>query len=68
MKITTQNGPPTDILTFDKLDVENELNLTPGKDYQFRYLIDNKIWENDWEADNYVKSAVSAEENSVIVL
>ena len=30
MKITTQDGPPTDILTFDKLDVENELNLTPG--------------------------------------
>ena len=30
MKITTQDGPPKDILTFDKLDVENELNLTPG--------------------------------------
>ena len=30
MKITTQDGPPTDILTFDKLDVETELNLTPG--------------------------------------
>ena len=30
MKITTQDGPPTNILTFDKLDVENELNLTPG--------------------------------------
>lgn len=49
-------------------DFKIELNLAPGKEYQFRYLIDNKIWENDWEADNYVMSSVSAEDNSVIVL
>ena len=30
MKITKQNGPPKDILKFDSLEVENELNLTPG--------------------------------------
>jgi hypothetical protein len=30
MRITKTDGPPEDILTFDKLDVENELNLTPG--------------------------------------
>ena len=30
MKITKQNGPPKDILKFDNLEVENELNLTPG--------------------------------------
>lgn len=49
-------------------DFKIELNLSPGKEYQFRYLIDNRFWENDWEADSYVKSAVSEEENSVIVL
>ncbi|WP_159467271.1 isoamylase early set domain-containing protein [Dyadobacter sp. 3J3] len=44
------------------------LDLIPGKEYQFRYLLDNEIWENDWEADKYVSAGVNAEENSVVVL
>ena len=44
------------------------LDLEPEQEYQFRYLIDNKTWENDWDADKYVSSGVSFEENSVIVL
>lgn len=44
------------------------LDLAPAKEYQFRYLIDSKTWENDWEADKYVSNGVSNEENSVIVL
>lgn len=44
------------------------LELAPEKEYQFRYLIDNKVWENDWEADKYVASGVSSDENSVVVL
>ena len=31
MKITRTDGPPKDILTFDNLAVENELNLTPDQ-------------------------------------
>ena len=49
-------------------DFKIDLNLTPGKEYQFRYLIDNTTWENDWEADKYAQSDLSAEENSVLVL
>ena len=30
MKITKTDGPPKKILTFDKLAVDNELNLTPS--------------------------------------
>ena len=30
MKITKTDGPPKKILTFDTLDVDNELNLTPS--------------------------------------
>ncbi len=45
-----------------------DLNLEPGREYQFRYNIDGERWENDWEADKYVPSGLSAEENSVIVL
>ncbi|MEJ2004683.1 MAG: DUF2167 domain-containing protein [Cyclobacteriaceae bacterium] len=44
------------------------LDLEPEKEYQFRYLIDNKTWENDWDADKYVANGISLEDNSVIVL
>ena len=30
MKITKTNGPPKKILSFNTLDVDNELNLTPS--------------------------------------
>jgi len=42
------------------------LELESGKSYQFRYLIDGKIWENDWEADQYVSSPYGGVENSVV--
>ncbi len=44
------------------------LDLEPEKEYEFRYLIDNKVWENDWDADKYVSNGISLEDNSVIVL
>jgi 1,4-alpha-glucan branching enzyme len=44
------------------------VSLAPGQEYQFRYLIDQTTWENDWEADRYVKSAFSDSENSVVVV
>ena len=42
------------------------VDLEPGKEYQFRYLIDNEFWENDWEADKYVPGPYGTE-NSVVV-
>ncbi len=45
-----------------------KLKLQPGKEYQFRYLIDGSRWENDWNADKYVKSPFGGSDNSVIVL
>jgi 1,4-alpha-glucan branching enzyme len=42
--------------------------LMPGRDYQFRYLIDQISWENDWEADRYVKSDFGDCENSVVTV
>jgi predicted flap endonuclease-1-like 5' DNA nuclease len=44
-----------------------DLELTAGR-YEFRYLIDNEKWENDWQADGYVSSPFTGIENSVIVL
>lgn len=42
------------------------VELDTGKDYQFRYLIDDVIWENDWAADKYVEGPFG-EENSVVM-
>jgi 1,4-alpha-glucan branching enzyme len=29
------------------------IDLEPGREYQFRYLINGDFWYNDWEADGY---------------
>ncbi|MBN1841408.1 MAG: isoamylase early set domain-containing protein [Deltaproteobacteria bacterium] len=44
------------------------LELKLGKEYQFRYLIDESKWENDWNADKYVKSPFGDSDNSVIIV
>ena len=42
------------------------LDLEVGKEYQYRFLLDGKVWENDWNAEKYVSTGVSYEENSVV--
>jgi hypothetical protein len=49
-------------------DYTVKLELERGREYQFRYLIDETKWENDWNADKYVKSAYGDSDNSVIML
>ena len=44
------------------------VDLATGRDYAFRYLIDQKIWENDWEADSYIPSPFEGVNNSVVSL
>ena len=44
------------------------LELPLGSEYQYRFVIDGATWANDWSADKYIASGVSAEENSVVVL
>ncbi|HRK27018.1 MAG TPA: isoamylase early set domain-containing protein [Chitinophagales bacterium] len=44
------------------------IDLEAGKEYQFRYLIDGKIWTNDELADKFVPSGIGADQNSVVVL
>ena len=44
------------------------VELAPGREYQFRYLLDQTAWENDWAADRYVKSEFGNCDNSVVVL
>ncbi|QDG35140.1 glycoside hydrolase [Alteromonas mediterranea] len=56
-------------LTMKKLksgDFTLTVNLEKDHEYQFRYLIDGEKWENDWDADAYMPSPVSIEDNSVV--
>jgi len=48
-------------------DYSTVFYLEPGREYQYRYLIDNSKWENDWNASKYVKSPFGDFYNSVVV-
>ena len=45
-----------------------ELYLELGREYQFRYLIDEFKWENDRNADKYVRSDYGDCDNSVVIV
>jgi 1,4-alpha-glucan branching enzyme len=43
------------------------LSLECGREYQFRYLLDGDRWENDWQADKYLRNEFGGENSVVIV-
>ena len=49
-------------------DFTISLDLETGREYQFRYLIDETRWENDWYADKYVATVYGDSENSVVIV
>jgi hypothetical protein len=49
-------------------DYTVSLDLESGREYQFRYLIDESKWENDWKADKYVKTPYGDSDNSVVTV
>ncbi len=51
-----------------KTEFKATLELATGKQYQFRYMIDQGRWENDWDADDYITSPFTGIENSVVVV
>ena len=42
------------------------LELEKGREYQFRYLVNNTEWHNDWRADRYIPNLISGD-NSVVI-
>ena len=44
------------------------LELDPGREYQYRYLLDNEIWETDTQADKLVPTGLGEGDNSVVVV
>lgn len=43
------------------------LDLELDREYQFRYLVNNAEWHNDWQADKYTPNPFSGD-NSVVVV
>ncbi|HLN20339.1 MAG TPA: isoamylase early set domain-containing protein [Bacteroidales bacterium] len=44
------------------------LKLRTNTRYQFRYLIDEKLWKNEWDADALVPVMMGDWYNSVLIL
>jgi 1,4-alpha-glucan branching enzyme len=44
------------------------VDLKPGQEYQFRYLLDENRWDNDTEADKFAETLYGDARNSVIVI
>jgi hypothetical protein len=43
------------------------LELKSGKEYKFKYLVDENRWENDWGADKYIPSPHGYDDSVVVV-
>jgi len=55
------------VMKSSKTNFTATIELAAGKQYQFRYLADNGIWENDWAADNYTPAPYNVD-NSVVTV
>ncbi|WP_096086490.1 isoamylase early set domain-containing protein [Agaribacterium haliotis] len=42
------------------------LDLNPGEEYEYRYVLDGERWENDHDADKYVPTTMGVD-NSVVI-
>lgn len=43
------------------------LDLETGNEYEYRFVLDGEVWENDYSADKYVPNSIGVE-NSVVVV
>ena len=43
------------------------VSLKPGAEYRFRYWVNGKRWENDWEADKYIPNEFGSEDSVIVV-
>ncbi len=51
----------------DGIGYEATVKLKPGK-YEYRYLINDHHWYNDWEADGYEPNRLQNADNCILVL
>ncbi len=51
-----------------KMEFTTAIELAVGKTYEFRYLLNNEQWDNDFNADKYVSAPYVGITNSVLIL
>ena len=56
------------IMKSSKAEYKAIIELPVGKEYAFRYWIDQQKWENDWAADAYVPSPFVGVDNSIVII
>lgn len=42
------------------------LELEPGREYRFRYLVNGEHWCNDWAADGYIPNGLGEDDCLVV--
>lgn len=55
-------------MTKNKKGFECSMDLSAGREYRFRYVIDGQDWYNDPQADSYEYSGIGDSMNSVITV
>lgn len=53
-------------MTRNKNGFECSMDLSAGRQYRFRYVVDGQDWHNDPQADSYEYSGIGDSMNSVI--
>ena len=43
------------------------ISLKPGKQYRYRFLLDDEHWENDWAAEAYLPNDYGGEDSLVTI-
>ena len=46
-------------------DFTATVELQPGREYRYKYLIDGQTWENDWNADRYEQNAYGTDDSVI---
>jgi 1,4-alpha-glucan branching enzyme len=44
------------------------VNLSPGREYQYRYVVEGTGWITDENADKYVPAGIAGVENGVVIV
>jgi len=61
------NWQPVD-MKFNKKDkvFRTKLRLPKGGEFQFKYLLNETEWENDYQADKYISNTAGTEDSVVL--
>lgn len=50
-----------------KGNLTTTVSLDSGKEYRFRYWVNDERWENDWNADKYLPNDFGSEDSLIVL-